>query len=122
MDSDEEINLNVGKPWDEKEDNQLIKEYTIDKLDILKICKIHKRKAGGICRRLKKLNIVKMRKDILGYNEYLENKNQNIEIKNQNIEIDLDITEIKKDIHEIKQNVNKILELMNAVYSFETYE
>ena len=56
-----------------------------------------------------------MRKDILGYNEYLENKNQNIEM-------DLDITEIKKDIHEIKQNVNKILELMNAVYSFETFE
>jgi hypothetical protein len=115
MNSDEETNLNVGKLWDEKEDNQLIKEYTIDKLDILKICKIHKRKAGGIYRRLKKLNIVKMRKDILGYNEHLENKNQNIEI-------DLDIIEIKKDILEIKQNVNKILELMNAVYSLETSE
>ena len=64
-----EYNL-VGQPWENNEDKQLIKEYNIDQLSLLEICKIHKRLPGGIISRLMRLNIIDMRNKARGYSEY----------------------------------------------------
>lgn len=66
-----EYNL-AGQSWEKTEDDQLIKEYTTDKLDLLEICKIHKRMPGGIVSRLKRLNLIQMKHDTRGYSEYLK--------------------------------------------------
>jgi hypothetical protein len=71
MENKEEFKL-AGKPWAYEEDQQLIKEYTVEKLNLLEICEIHKRKPGGITSRLKRLNLIDMRQDARGYSEYLE--------------------------------------------------
>ena len=64
-----EYNL-AGKSWEKKEDDQLIKEYNIDRLNLLDICKIHKRMPGGIVSRLKRLNLVDINYKIRGYKDY----------------------------------------------------
>lgn len=67
----EVLNL-AGKPWSEDEDRQLITEYTRDKLKLMELCSIHKRKAGGISSRLVRLNVIDERRAARGYSEYLE--------------------------------------------------
>lgn len=64
-----EYNL-AGQPWEKHEDEQLIKEYNVDKLSLLDICKIHKRMPGGIISRLKLHNLIDMRINARGYLEY----------------------------------------------------
>ena len=54
----------LGKPWYDQEEKQLIKEYTVDKLSISDICKIHERTQGGIKSRLKKLELYKFEKKL----------------------------------------------------------
>jgi len=66
-----EYNL-AGQPWEKKEDDQLIKEYNINMLNLLDICKIHKRMPGGIVSRLKRLNLIEDKYKIRGYEEYLQ--------------------------------------------------
>ena len=119
----------AGEKWEIKEDDQLIKEYNIDKLNLLDICKIHKRKPGGIMSRLKKLNLIDMKNNARGYQDYeqsdLYEKKVNNTILESNIinnttytklqrkQISSDIIEIKKDLKEIKENISKIFELIN---------
>ena len=62
----------AGTPWGFEEDQLLIKEYTVDNLNLLKICEIHKRKPGGIISRLKQLNLIDIRQNTRGYSEYLK--------------------------------------------------
>ena len=57
----------AGKPWSYEEDKQLIKEYTVNKLNLLEICEIHKRNPGGISSRLVRLNIIDMKKNVCQY-------------------------------------------------------
>jgi hypothetical protein len=60
----EELNMDLaGKRWTQEEDEQLIKLYNIDKLDLFNICKIHKRMPGGVASRLVTLNITTERCD-----------------------------------------------------------
>lgn len=132
-----EYNL-AGQPWEKKEDDQLIKEYNIDKLKLLDISKIHKRMPGGIISRLKKLNLIDMRCNARGYEEYqnsnlykdicktraenrLERKIESSVNTNSNTisQGNQNIIELKKDVKEMKENISKILELMNAIYDFE---
>ena len=61
---------NAGKPWNLSEESQLIKEYTIDKLNLMELSKLHMRMPGGITSRLKKLNLVQMKHMTRGYLEY----------------------------------------------------
>jgi hypothetical protein len=42
MEIKEFFNL-AGQPWEQKEDEQLIKEYNNDKINLIDISKIHKR-------------------------------------------------------------------------------
>lgn len=65
-----EYNL-AGQPWEKEEDDQLIKEYNTDNLNILDLCRIHKRMPGGILSRLKRLGLIHMKDSVRGYNEYL---------------------------------------------------
>jgi hypothetical protein len=141
----QEYNL-AGEPWENKEDEQLKKEYNIDKLTILEICKIHKRMPGGIISRLRRLDLIDMRHKARGYEEYQqsdlykeicknkkENKEKRIEKKvgskiqptintvfKKTVNELTDIIQIKSDINEIKGDVKKIIELINAVYDFES--
>ena len=135
----------AGKPWPKSEDEQLIKEYNVDKLKLLELCTIHKRMPGGITSRLKRLNIVDMRNKVRGYSEYVKSDlykeiSKTKDERRVERKIDApkqalitasftsskndthDIMQLKKDVKEIKENVNKILELMNAVYEFQTSE
>ena len=61
---------NAGKPWNLSEESQLIKEYTIDKLSLMEMSKIHKRMPRGIISRLRKLNLNYMEHMVRGYSEF----------------------------------------------------
>ena len=65
------MNQLAGKSWSSQEDEQLIKEYTIDKLGLLRLCEIHKRNPGGITSRLKRLNLINIRQNARGYDEFI---------------------------------------------------
>jgi hypothetical protein len=133
----------AGKPWGQIESQQLVKEYNVDKLNLLEICNIHKRMPGGITSRLRRLNLVDMKSEARGFSEYQQSDlYKQICIINQekfagksgnNKQTPIvsastpaatnntsDIAQLKKDMKEIKENIDKILELMNAVYQFET--
>jgi hypothetical protein len=141
--------IRSGQKWDKNEDLQLVKEYDIDKLNLLDICKIHKRKSGGIISRLKKNNLIDMDFNVRGYSEYQkinqeelnkeceENKiNDNVlfdtKVEDENFgytnrkqfrlkqrQMPDEILQIKKDINDIKKDMKKIFELINTVYQFE---
>lgn len=127
-DNNEELKLfndnfnssNTGQRWSKIEDHQLNHLYNIEKLDLIEIMKYHKRNAGGICSRLKKLNYISDKKQIRGYNEYMENyeicksihnskltKTIRIRCKNNN-ELTIDMNKIKDNINELTININKI--------------
>ena len=131
----------AGKPWSQIESQELVKEYNTDQLNLLDICKIHKRMPGGITSRLRRLNLVDMRSEARGFSEYQQsalykeicksneekfagksgnNKQTFIAPTPITTNNTSDITQLKKDVKEIKESINKILELMNAVYQFET--
>ena len=61
---------NSGKPWFDKEEEQIKKEYNEDNLDINEIGKIHKRTPGGIASRLCILGIIHNRFSARGDKEY----------------------------------------------------
>jgi ribonuclease HI len=63
---------NAGKPWNSDEEGQLIKEYSINMMSLMDICKIHGRNYGGITSRLKSLGLVKNSLFVRGYSEYLK--------------------------------------------------
>jgi hypothetical protein len=133
----------AGQPWETSEDSQLIKEYTVDKLSVLELCKIHKRMPGGIISRLRHLDLVDMRSKARGYLEYensdlykeicknkmlakekrKEIKNE-LQITNNTVEIKQlkEITEMKASINSLKKDVKEILRLMNMLYEFESQD
>jgi ribonuclease HI len=63
---------NSGKPWSSNEEGQLIKEYTINMMNLTDICKMHGRNYGGITSRLRLLGIVKNSFDVRGYQEFIK--------------------------------------------------
>ena len=89
--------ISVGKPWIYIEDSQLINEYNSG-MNILEMCKNHKRNVGGIRSRLRKLNCkdTKQRRDELSVNELYQN------------------------VNEIKSHIRELKEMFNALYEFET--
>jgi len=136
-----------GNPWGKEEDDQLIKEYNVDKLTILELSKLHDRTPGGIISRLIRKKIIDTRDTARGYLEYknsAESLSQNTSKEyliddtetisptsisaiesNKNVKkllrknIPYDLAEVKSDIKEIKEKVNKLIELLTAVYDFE---
>ena len=122
----------AGKPWTTEEEQQLIKEYTIDKLNLLEICEIHKRNHNGICSRLKRLNLIEEKQKISGYSDYLDSDLYKEFLKNKiakkntytetniNISSNSEIAELKKEIIGLKTDVKEMLRIMNALYDFES--
>ena len=121
----------AGQPWEQKEEQQLIKEYLVDKLNLLEICENHKRNPGGITSRLKLLKLVDINEETRGYSEYLKSdlykeilKNKQIKNKKKKAEVitssNFEITILKNEILSLKKDVKEILRLMNELYEFES--
>ena len=87
--------ISVGKPWIYNEDSQLIEEYNSG-MNILEICKNHKRNVGGIRSRLRKLNCTEKGRD------------------------ELSVKALYQDVNEIKSHIRELKEMFNALYEFET--
>ena len=87
--------ISVGKPWIYNEDSQLIEEYNSG-MNILEICKNHKRNVGGIRSRLRKLNCTEQGRD------------------------ELSVKALYQDVNEIKSHIRELKEMFNALYEFET--
>lgn len=105
----------VGESWEKIENEQLIKEYTIDNLNILDICKIHKRMPGGIISRLKHLGIIS---DKRKNNKLINSDKTKIEptiVNSQSREL----IDMRNEIVDLKKDVKEMLRLMNALYEFE---
>jgi ribonuclease HI len=97
----------AGKPWDKNEESQLIKEYTIDKLTLMELSKLHKRMPGGIRSRLKKLELVPMKHMARGYSEYQQSdlfKDMKIEKKEKLINNE----KIEQKINKLKTQLEKL--------------
>ena len=106
------LEKNAGKRWTLEEDSQLISEYN-SAVHIRQICRIHKRKIGGIISRLRKLHCINSTEQY----EYLEPKcvgtiEQN-EIKNS-------MKELKDVVNELKENIKELSGLLHSLYEFET--
>ena len=67
--------ISVGKPWIYNEDSQLIEEYNSG-MNILEICKNHKRNVGGIRSRLRKLNCTEKGRDELSVKALYQDVNE----------------------------------------------
>ena len=68
---------NSGQKWSEREDEQLIRLYNVEKLNIGEICKQHKRCLGGITSRLQKNGIFPSGyKEFINTEKYKSMKNQ----------------------------------------------
>jgi hypothetical protein len=61
---------NSGSPWYKYEDEQLKREFFIDKINIIQIGNLHKRTPGGIVARLKHLGLIQKKAVIKEYEEY----------------------------------------------------
>jgi hypothetical protein len=87
---------NAGESWTEIEEKQLNKLYNEDKLNIMEIAKIHCRAPGGILSRLKKMNIINLRKNARGYSEYFKSDLYKQLVENNKQKYKNDLIEIKK--------------------------
>jgi len=126
-----------GKPWPEEEDNQLLKEYNEDKMDIIEIGHMHKRTPGGIAYRLKRIDVITNQIDARGYQEYQasdlyreiissgsrRNKSKEKDqtnVKKHTSNIESDLSQLKDEMRLVKSSLNEIHNLLKAVYKFET--
>ena len=78
--------INTGKIWTKEEEELLAKLYNIDKINLIEISVIHQRAPGGIIARLLKNKIVVDKKEIRGYDEYLNSENSNNSDNSDNID------------------------------------
>lgn len=62
--------VNISNQWTDDEDNQLLKLYNQELMDILQIAFIYKRAPGSISSRLKKLQVIDSNKEARGYDNY----------------------------------------------------
>jgi hypothetical protein len=65
---------NIGARWTKDENDQLIRLYNEEELNILEIAKIHKRAPGGILARLVMNKIINEKEEARGYDEFISNK------------------------------------------------
>lgn len=64
--------VKASSKWSEEEDQRLIEEYNVKKLDITEIAGLHNRKQPGILFRLEKLKLINNQESARGYSKYKE--------------------------------------------------
>lgn len=133
---------NSGKPWFDKEEEQIKKEYNENNLDINEIGKIHKRTPGGIGSRLCILGVIEHRVSARGYSEYktsdlykeicekgpykkkeLKEKKIKTNITESNVLISIkqsDYDNLIEEIYDVKDELNEIKNMIKklAIYDF----
>lgn len=112
---------NLGKPWSKEEDDQLKKEYLEDKKELSELCKLHKRNAGGIVSRLKKLYLIDKKQDVNGYSEYKQIQRLSRQkcpiIIEKEANNESNNTDIFTKIKELNDKVDKVLDLLTLIYN-----
>ncbi len=101
--------------WDISDSEQLIKLYVDDKLELLEICRIMKRKCKVIISKLIELKIVKSKYDIRGNNTINYTKSNNIDYKA--IDQTQSIAKTQNQTIVLLENVNKIITQASIVCS-----
>ena len=98
--------INIGKSWELSDDEQLIKLYNDDNLEVLQIAIKLKRAPGGILARLRKLNIIENKKSAKGYEDYV------------NSNLYKEACEISKNRYTTKEKTNIEISKDNIIKSF----
>jgi hypothetical protein len=112
---------NSGKLWTSYDDEQLIKLYNEDKIDILQIAMKFLRPPGGIISRLIKFNIIEDKNSARGYEDYITSnlyieaceltKNRFLKKDKPNIEISKD--DIIKSFNKVNKNMLTLQKQLN---------
>jgi RNA:NAD 2'-phosphotransferase (TPT1/KptA family) len=138
---------NTGKKWSQEEDEQLLRLYNDERLDIIEIAKQHRRLPRAIAVRLVSQGIITNEFEANGYSNYknseyykeiveqkklvkkeksispiIKEKQENIMItinKNDYLQLKEEITEIKKDIKMLSTNMVELISMIKSVYEFE---
>lgn len=135
----------IGKKWTRKEDDQMLRLYNEEKLDIVEIAKQHGRLPAGIAARLVKHGVISNVIEANGYlnhkksdyyKETMKQKNgitkENPTIKKSQEDNDLitinrndylrlqdDISEMKKNIVTLNSNMSELITMIKFIYKFE---
>ena len=136
----------IGKKWTQEEDDQLLRLYNEEKLDIIEIAKQHSRLPRAIAVRLVKHEIISNEFEANGYSNYknsdyyketMEQKNsikkekpiKKIQEDNNNYLISInrnyylrlqdDITEMKQNIFTLNTNMTELITMIKSIYEFE---
>jgi mevalonate pyrophosphate decarboxylase len=136
----------IGKKWTQEEDDQLLRLYNEEKLDIIEIAKQHSRLPRAIAVRLVKHEIISNEIEANGYSNYknsdyyketMEQKNsikkekpiKKIQEDNNNYLISInrndylrlqdDITEMKQNIFTLNTNMTELITMIKSIYEFE---
>lgn len=135
---------NIGKKWTQEEDDQLLRLYNDEKLDIIDIAKQHRRLPRAIAVRLVGNGIITNEFEAKGYSIYknsdyykktMEQKktvkkekpvskdtpdNYLITInRNDYLRLQDDITEMKQNIFTLSSNMTELITMIKSIYEFE---
>ena len=98
--------MQVGKKWTIEEEQQLLRLYNEEKLDVIQIAEKHNRLQGGICSRLKSLKVIEDYKNARGYNEDVQKQAKDFTIKREKKKI-LKTQKMLKISKDVKDDVKK---------------
>lgn len=136
----------IGKKWTKEEDDQLLRLYNEDKLDIIEIAKLHSRLPRAIAVRLVRHEVISNEFEAKGYSNYKnsdyyketmeqkisqtkdkqiikksqEDNNYLISInRNDYLRLQDDITEMKQKIFTLNSNITELITMIKSIYEFE---
>jgi hypothetical protein len=135
---------NIGKKWTQEEDDQLLRLYNDEKLDIIDIAKQHRRLPRAIAVRLVSNGIITNEFEAKGYSiyknsdYYKETMEQKKTVKkekpvskdtpdnylitinrNDYLRLQDDITEMKQNIFTLSSNMTELITMIKSIYEFE---
>jgi hypothetical protein len=136
----------IGKKWTQEEDEQLLRLYNKEKLDIIEIAKQHSRLPRAIAVRLVKHEVISNEFEANGYSNYknskyyketMEQKNSIKKEKptmkkiqednnylitinrNDYLRLQDDINEMKQNIFTLNTNMKELITMIKSIYEFE---
>ena len=136
----------IGKKWTQEEDDQLLRLYNEEKLDIIEIAKRHSRLPRAIAVRLVRHEVISNEFEANGYSNYKnsdyyketmeqkniikkdkptikksqEDNNYFITInRNDYLRLHDDITEMKQNIFTLNSNMTELITMIKSIYEFE---